>query len=233
MKTLKIPICWIVVALSFMAFSLPTQASVTYMFTHIVELGDTLAQRDDGDIGEAQLFVDVTDIGGGQVLFNFRNTGPEPSVIKGVYFDDGALLSLASVINGTGVSFTQDSIDPVSPPDLPGGNNLLPPFVTTALFLADADSPAGTNGNGVDPYESVGIVFDLDDDPVVKMYSDVLSDLNNGDLRIGLHVGSFDPDGRDNSEAFVNNGVIPAPGAILLAGIGIGLVGWLRRRRTL
>jgi hypothetical protein len=87
-----------------------------------------------------------------------------------VYFDDGSLLSIAIIINSIGVSFSQFA----SPGNLPAASNAAPPFVTTAGFSADSDSPV--QPNGVNPGES-------------------------GTLRIGLHVQGYQSGG---SESFVN-----------------------------
>ena len=229
----KLTIFLVAVVMLLGAFAMPAVANKTYSFTGIVT-----SETNSGDIavGEAQLFVDVSDAGTNQVRFDFRNTGPASCFIDGVYFDDGTLLGIASIIdadNGgdSGVDFSQGA----TPGDLPGGNELSPPFDVTAGFLSDADSP-GTDKDGVDPYESLGIVFDLIDD---MDYDDVLYALSipsdYGGLRIGLKVQGFDPDDEDRSASFVNNGpvVIPAPGAVLLGSIGVSLVGWLRRRRMM
>jgi hypothetical protein len=166
-------------------------------------------------IGEAQLSVDVIDAGGGQVLFQFGNSGPDASSITDVYFDDGALLGIASIVNGPGVSFMQ----PATPSELPGANNASPPFVTTTGF--SADSVPAVQPNGVNPGESLGIVFDL---VGAMTYADVLSQLGSGALRIGIHVQGYDSLG---SESLVN---VPEPGSAVLVAIGLAGLGANRRR---
>ena len=161
-------------------FGSSVRAEVTYTFAHIAEHGDDADAILNGEIGRAQVFVDITAYDTNQVLFTFRNTGPEPSAITDVYFDDGALLGIAMIIDsddGTGGNSGVDFLQFATPSDLPAGELLWPPFVTTEAFSADADPPVSRNG--VDPGESLGIVFDLYEN---HFYEDVLADLISGNL---------------------------------------------------
>jgi len=209
----------VAITLALGVFCSHVEAAPTYSFVNI-----TNNNAGDAAIGEAQLFVEIFDLGGGQVNFGFTNIGPAASSITDVYFDDGTLLGIASIINAPGlVEFSQLA----TPPDLPGGNLAVPPFVTTLGFSADSDPPV--QPLGVNPGESLGIIFNLQPGGT---FADVVDELESGVLRIGIHVQGFSSGG---SESFINDGttVIPAPGALILGGIGAGCLSWLRRRGTL
>lgn len=182
---------------------------VRFSFTNI-----TNNNAGDAVIGEDQLFVDV-DNGASTVNFTFVNEGPEASVISEIYFDDGSLLGIASIIDSpTAVDFMQDA----SPPNLPGGDTVVPPFEVTEAFLAEAvPSPSMT---GVGPGEQVTIMFDLIGGGTL---AGVLAELNDGTLRIGIHVIAFDGGG---SESFMT----PEPTSLALLALGT-LVLLPRRRR--
>lgn len=165
-------------------------------------------------IGESQLSVDVQDLGGGSVRFLFANAGPAVSSISEIYFDDGSLLVLSSVLDGPGVDFEPGA----SPPNLPGGSLATPPFVVTQGFLAE--SVPSPSQNGVRPGEWVAIDFSLQG---VQTYNDVLSELGDGTLRIGIHVIAFASGG---SESFLH---VPEPGLGSLLGLLILALAPLRR----
>ena len=187
---------------------------------------DNITNNNAGDaaIGELQISVEVTDAGSDQVLFTFLNSGPEASSIADVYFDDGSLLDFVYLIDADdnggdpGVDFSQGA----SPPNLPGANNASPPFVTSADLSFDSDPPA--QPNGVNPGESLGILFDILSG---SSFDDVIDSIESTDLRIGIHVQGFASGG---SESFVNNPV-PEPATMLLLGSGlISLAGSGRKK---
>jgi len=192
-------------------------ASVTYDVYNVVGVSN----NDAGNtaIGEAQLSVELIDLSGGQIEFVFRNSGSEKCSITDVYFDDRCeLLSNLWVVNSPGVQYTQWA----TPSNLPAGNNLTPHFETTLGLSADSDPPV--SHNGVNPGEYLGIRFDLQCGSGI---ADVGNCIDSGGLRIGLKVQAFADGG---SETFV---AVPAPGALMLGSLGVCVVGWLRRGRTL
>jgi len=175
-----------------------------------------------------QLTVSVTDAGNGQVSFQFFNDGPYDATITEIYFDDGTLLGIASIVNGSGVSFDTGDQNGVNPGDLPGGENLLPAFEARDIFSTEA---SGNTSAGMDTGETLTILFELLAD---QEYADTIAAIEDGSLRIGLHVRSIGPDGI--SDSFVNLGTLPVPDAassIILMGLALlGIEGIRRKSRN-
>ena len=203
--------------LSVVFISAPALASVPvlYAFNNI-----TLNDPTSAATGEAQIVVEVFN-GDGTVKFKFKNLGPEESSISEVYFDDGTLLGISSIID---LPPDVDFVLGASPSNLPGGDLMNPPFEVTQSFLSEAAPPPAKKG--VDPSEEVTIVFDLQSGGTLD---DVLSELADGTLRIGIHVINF---AGGYSEGFVNEPEgTPIPEPTMLTMLGLGTVVLLRRRR--
>lgn len=177
-------------------------------------------------VGQSQFTLDVSDqLNGsglnGQALFVFRNAGPAASSITDVYFDDGTLLSIAQVLNSSGVDFSQNA----SPGNLPGGNSLSVAFRTTAGFSADSNPP--TNSNGANPSEQLGILFNLASGRnftglIAALNGQTVDEYGAPALRVGLHAQALS-DG--SSASFVNSptpvAAVPLPGAAGLMLVGL------------
>ena len=204
-----------------LALSLVT---LTALPAHAIPFGFFKLTNNNDENLYGQLLVDVTANGTNQVDFKFTNNVGIASSITEIYFDDGTLLDLATVTNSSGVTFAENP--PTNPDELPGGNTAVPPFVTTAGFSADIGP--GNTSNGVNTAaESVIITFSLQ---AGQTFGDTITALNNGSLRIGLHVRAIGELG--SGDSYINAVSEPAELATMfLMGLGLFGVGvWARRR---
>lgn len=162
-----------------------------------------------------------------EILMTVTNAVGQSSAISEVYIDDGTIFAQSAVHNSLG-GFTQFTGPGASPPVLPGGSDITPPFVATATFSADA---VGNPSRGVDAADDIlGISYQL---LPGTDFVDVFAAVLTGDLRVGFHVRAIGDD-EEESDSFVNTTdtlIIPEPASLALVGLGTFLMLNRRQRR--
>ena len=173
---------------------------------------------DNGDFNDdpgINMYMDVYN-GGNIAQFTFYNDSTVQSTITNIYFDDGTLIGATmGIINGPGTDF--DENEP-NPNNLPGGNTI--GFDADREFNIGPEPAPPTNGiNNIGAGEWLTVEFAL----IGGTLQDVLDELSNGSLRVGIRIQNFTDGSSESATA------IPEPATVLMFGLG-GLA-LLRKRK--
>lgn len=177
-----------------------------------------------GDAYVNDFSFNVTDGGSNNVLFKIANNNTSvPGIFIGsVYFDTGSNTNLLSAfgidVGNTGTVDFQDN----GTANMAQSANLSSPWSTD--FSA---TKKGGAANSVQTGEVLGLSF-------TGNYNNVVSALNNGSLKVGLHVQGIN----GGSDTFVsgisagNTQNTPEPLTMLAAGAAVGFGGMFKKQRA-
>lgn len=169
--------------LTIAATAIPASAT-TFSFNNISG-GDTV-----GDAFAPGFSFDVTDYGGGKVLFKFLNNSSGTNALKQFAFSvdptvNGLLSGMQVNVNNSGTVLFDSKAQNLSQTE-----NLSSWDGTTF-----GGGTSGSNSNSVQVGESLGVTF-------IANFNNVISALTSSKLQVGIHVGSL-PNGA--SDAYVSS----------------------------
>ncbi|WP_333151008.1 PEP-CTERM sorting domain-containing protein [Microcoleus sp. B9-D4] len=174
-----------------------------------------------GDNGVNDFSFTVAQNGLNNVLFNIFNKtqSNDGRFIGGVYFDTGSNTNLLSALAINVRNTGKVEFDNKGGSNLPQSGNLRD--WSTDFFA----TTKGAASNGVQKNEALGLSFRGD-------YSKVVSELNKGTLRLGLHVQTIN----GGSDSFVsstsNTQATPEPLTMLAAGAAVGFGTMFKKQRA-
>lgn len=163
------------------------------------------------DIEDIELFALIMEGDPGQAVFEFHNENLTSSSVASIYFEDYGLDRVDDIQSvNDGIFFKKDE----KPANFPGGGAIEPDF-DTAFSIGATPPPVW---HGIRPGEQLTVTVDLD---YGTSYSDIISGLGDGSVRVGMHVIGLS-DGSSFSAVNEVNEIneTPEPATIGLLGIG-------------
>jgi hypothetical protein len=155
--------------------------------------------------------------------FTIKNVGANTSHTKYIWFDDdGGLLNISNYSKSESAGVNYGSLD-TSTTNVGG----LPDFVAEAESQNSPGAIDGVTSGSTAAVNPEYLTFDI---ALNTTFAILLAALNDGGLRVGIHVGSYAGGG---SEKLSNISPVPVPAAMWLFGTAlIGFVGMSRRTKV-
>lgn len=153
------------------------------------------------------------------VYFKLWNRVGIPSSVEQVSVDGW---SQFIILGGSGTNFV--TANSPNPKNLPAGNLATPPFESDFTFEADPNGPGGKPVAGIDTNTDTFEFYTN-----TASYDQVIAGIGSGELRFGLHI--IASQSTAGPTYLINTAPVPEPTTYALMLAGIGVVGFIVRRR--